>query len=760
MVVRGAPAIAISAALSLAVEVANLGRFDGNVGDTLSFLQKRLDYLVSSRPTAVNLSDAAKKLQDVVLKAATYTNKAESVLQAYIEAAEEMLIDDISANKAIGSHGAQFILRRSKNCDKLNILTHCNTGSLATAGYGTALGVVRALHSEGLLETAYCTETRPFNQGSRLTAYELVHDHIPVVLIADSAAAALQKSGRVDAIVVGADRIAANGDTANKIGTYNLALSAFHHCIPFYVAAPLTSVDLSLPSGEQIIIEERSPKELTHAHGGQGQQVAPSGISVWNPAFDVTPANLITAIITEKGVITKKDPNTTFDVNGFIESVSLSVFEETNKSNGFIDRNDQEKMLNDRSKGYCPLNEISIFDYIVNIPSLVEKLGGPCRDWIVKEIGDGNLNYVFIVIGQRGSFVLKQALPYIRCIGESWPMTLERAYYEEMALKEHGRLCPEHVPEVFHFDHQMALIVMRYLEPPHIILRKGLVAGIKYDLLAEHISEYLARTLFYTSLLFRSTTDHRTAVARFCGNVELCRHTEQVVFLEPYMESSNNHWTSPHLDEDAKLVREDGQLKLEIADLKSKFCQNSEALIHGDFHTGSVMVTIDSTQVIDPEFAFYGPMGFDLGAFIGNLILAFFAQDGHATCVNERQEYKKWILKTIMDTWNLFHAKFLTLWNENLVTPRDAYPRSMYKNHDIILLAQNKYMRDLFEDTLGFASAKMIRRIVGVAHVEDFESIKDVNKRAECERRALNFAKMLMKQRRNIQTIEQVTEAI
>ncbi|KAH9302917.1 hypothetical protein KI387_014500, partial [Taxus chinensis] len=300
MVVRGAPAIAISAALSLAVEVTNLGSVDWVVEDAVSFLQKRLEYLVYSRPTAVNLSDAAKKLDNVVFKASTHASKPDSIFQAYIEAAEGMLIDDVDSNKAIGSYGAKFILRQTNKSQKLNVLTHCNTGSLATAGYGTALGVIRALHSDGLLETAFCTETRPFNQGSRLTAYELVHDHIPAVLIADSAAAALQKSGRVDAIVVGADRIAANGDTANKIGTYNLALSAFHHHIPFYIAAPLTSIDLSISSGEQIIIEERSPKELTHALGGQGQQVAPSGISVWNPAFDVTPANLISGIITEK----------------------------------------------------------------------------------------------------------------------------------------------------------------------------------------------------------------------------------------------------------------------------------------------------------------------------------------------------------------------------------------------------------------------------------------------------------------------------
>lgn len=330
MVVRGAPAIAISAALSLAVEVANLGPVDWSVNDAISFLQKRLQFLVSSRPTAVNLSDAATKLNDVVLKAANDMSKPEAIFQAYIEAAEVMLMADINDNKAIGSNGAKFILSQNQKHHNLHVLTHCNTGSLATAGYGTALGVIRALHSEGLLETAFCTETRPYNQGSRLTAYELIHEHIPAVLVADSAAAALQKSGRVDAIVVGADRIAENGDTANKIGTYNLAISAFHHGIPFYVAAPLTSVDLSLSSGEQIIIEERSPKELTHALGGQGQQVAPSGISVWNPAFDVTPANLITAIITEKGVITKKDSSSTFDIKGFVESFRVPLTTETN----------------------------------------------------------------------------------------------------------------------------------------------------------------------------------------------------------------------------------------------------------------------------------------------------------------------------------------------------------------------------------------------------------------------------------------------
>lgn len=318
MVVRGAPAIAIAAALSLAVEVFNLEAFNGSPSDAASFLGQKLDYLVSSRPTAVNLSDAATKLKEVISKAVASTTEAKGVFQVYIEAAEIMLEDDVASNRAIGSYGASIIQQQTGK-RKLSVLTHCNTGSLATAGYGTALGVIRALHSEGVLERAYCTETRPFSQGSRLTAYELVHECIPGTLIADSAAAALMKAGRVDAVVVGADRVASNGDTANKIGTYSVALCAKFHNIPFYVAAPLTSIDLSLSSGQEIVIEERSPKELLNARGGLGEAVAAPGISVWNPAFDVTPADLISGIITEKGVITKTSDDDTFDIKAFAQ---------------------------------------------------------------------------------------------------------------------------------------------------------------------------------------------------------------------------------------------------------------------------------------------------------------------------------------------------------------------------------------------------------------------------------------------------------
>lgn len=414
----------------------------------------------------------------------------------------------------------------------------------------------------------------------------------------------------------------------------------------------------------------------------------------------------------------------------------------------------------DSNKFYA-LNETTLVDYIKSVPALAERLGNcNAQEITVREVGDGNLNFVYIVIWPQGSFVIKQAVPYIRCIGESWLMTKERAYFEVTALKAHGQFCPEHVPEVYYFDRGMALFAMRYLEPPHIILRKGLIAGVEYPLLAEHISDYMAKTLFHTSLLYLSTTEHKAEVARFCSNVEMCRLTEQVIFSDPYMLAPNNRWSSPYLDEDAKAVREDNQLKVEIAELKSKFCERTQALIHGDLHTGSVMVTSSSTQVIDPEFAFYGPIGFDIGAFIGNLILAFFSQDGHGNSENQRKDYKQWIVKCIEETWNLFEAKFISLWNANTEHRGDAYLDAIYNNPQVTLLAQQKYLKDVFHDSLGFGAAKMIRRIVGVAHVEDFESIEDASKRSECERRALNFAKMLMKERRNFHTISQVVQAV
>ncbi|KAH7933165.1 hypothetical protein HPB49_009767 [Dermacentor silvarum] len=296
--VRGAPAIAMVAALGLASELTRV-KLPASRLELAAYIHSRLEYLKTSRPTAVNLANMAAhfgKMADTLSKEEGLS--LEAMRNAICAEAEGMLATDVAANRAIGRHGAEHMVANCQvpNVSKLGVLTHCNTGSLATAGYGTALGVVRQLYESGQLERAYCTETRPYNQGSRLTAFELLHDHIPATLICDSMAAALMATGRVNAVVVGADRVTANGDTANR----SLAICAKHHGVPFYVASPTTTVDSSRATGREIPIEERPAQEMTSI---QGIQLAPAGIECWNPAFDVTPAELITGgIITEKGV--------------------------------------------------------------------------------------------------------------------------------------------------------------------------------------------------------------------------------------------------------------------------------------------------------------------------------------------------------------------------------------------------------------------------------------------------------------------------
>ena len=321
MKVRGAPAIAIAAALCLAVEAHTRAAQFADTESLSEFLFAKLDYLAQSRPTAVNLFEAVTRLKKIIREGNAELGNTLAgtrvLLERFILAAEHMLAADVADNRAIGGYGADAFFAASKTPNHgLKILTHCNTGSLATAAFGTALGVIRALNERGQLAHAFATETRPYNQGARLTAFELVYEKIPSTLITDSMAAFLMSQKGIDGVVVGADRVVANGDTANKIGTYQLAIVAQYHGVPFYVAAPSTSIDCSLANGSLIHIEERPKHELTHING---MQIAAEGIDVWNPSFDVTPAKLITGIITEVGII-EKDPHTQmFAVQKFLE---------------------------------------------------------------------------------------------------------------------------------------------------------------------------------------------------------------------------------------------------------------------------------------------------------------------------------------------------------------------------------------------------------------------------------------------------------
>jgi methylthioribose-1-phosphate isomerase len=287
MVVRGAPAIGAAAACGLVLAAESI-----TVQEMSAFRQQwytAADVFAATRPTAVNLFWAIERMRRV-LDACQSPAEARCQLR---EESERILEEDIRANRAIGRHGQTLIP------DGARILTHCNAGALATVGYGTALGVIRAAVEAGKTVRVYAEETRPRLQGMQLTAWELIQEGIPVTVITDNMAGMLMRRGEIDVVVVGADRVAANGDVANKVGTYSVAVLARYHGIPFYVAAPTSTIDLSTADGSGIPIEERSPEEVTHI---AGHRIAPEGVCVINPAFDVTPAELVTAIITEVGI--------------------------------------------------------------------------------------------------------------------------------------------------------------------------------------------------------------------------------------------------------------------------------------------------------------------------------------------------------------------------------------------------------------------------------------------------------------------------
>ena len=291
MVIRGAPAIGVAAAMGIA-----LGMQRSNATGTRQFaidFNRVCEVMAATRPTAVNLFWAIARMKRA-FSSGVQAGESADELRARLEAEAQAIHDeDVASCKAMGRVGAEVVPQDAR------ILTHCNAGALATAGYGTALGVIRAAAEQGKVTQVYADETRPFLQGARLTAWELVRDHVPTTVITESMTAPLMRDGGIDVVVVGADRIAANGDFANKIGTYTVAMMAKAHNVPFYVAAPLSTIDLKTPNGSHIPIEQRPAREVTHVGT---TRLVPEGASVWNPAFDVTPAHLVAGIITEKGI--------------------------------------------------------------------------------------------------------------------------------------------------------------------------------------------------------------------------------------------------------------------------------------------------------------------------------------------------------------------------------------------------------------------------------------------------------------------------
>ncbi|MEY9120856.1 S-methyl-5-thioribose kinase [Bradyrhizobium yuanmingense] len=416
-------------------------------------------------------------------------------------------------------------------------------------------------------------------------------------------------------------------------------------------------------------------------------------------------------------------------------------------------------MTGDRAGDYRILHEADLRDYLAGLPDIAALLGGEASSWAITEVGDGNLNLVFIVKGASGGIAVKQALPYVRLVGESWPLPLSRAHYEYLALSKQAQLAPGLVPAVLHHNEVLALTVMELLEP-HIIMRRGLVAATRYPRFVEDITTFMARTLFFTSDLALSAAEKKEAIAAFAGNHALCKITEDLIFTDPYRIAEQNRWTAPHLDGLAASLREDLELHVAVSRLKLKFMANPEALIHGDLHTGSIMVTDSQTRVIDPEFAFYGPVGFDVGAVLANLLMAYFASAGHERAPGDRAAFEAWVLETVEQVWTEFARKFLDLWRAG--GTGDAYPVSLFAGEQgaaRLEAERQSYMQRLFADTVGFAAAKIIRRIFGLAHNIDFELIEDPRTRAVSEARAVRLARAMMVETASFRIIADVTNA-
>jgi 5-methylthioribose kinase len=392
------------------------------------------------------------------------------------------------------------------------------------------------------------------------------------------------------------------------------------------------------------------------------------------------------------------------------------------------------------NNSYYALDERSVIEYVRACPSM-HSLLAPDEPLISEEIGDGNLNLIFRVRSQRDrerSVIVKQALPYVRLVGESWPLSPERARIESYALEIEGRLCPDLVPRLHHYDPALYLTIMEDLRDA-IIMRKGLIAGHRYPNFAAQIAEFLAQTLFKTSDFYLDSATKKQEVARFI-NPELCKLTEDVIFTEPYQADAPNNRNTPQLDAgQIAALRANQDLLREVGWMKWAFMTRTEALVHGDLHTGSIMVTGERTWVIDPEFAYYGPMGFDVGAVLGNLILSYASHLAHSPDPERRAEYQDYLLQTIGEVWQGFAARFDALWREHDPAAHDELRRSF-------LLA-------LLHDSIGFAACKMIRRILGIAHVIDLEQIADPAQRARAESWALSIAERMLLERGSISEI-------
>ena len=402
--------------------------------------------------------------------------------------------------------------------------------------------------------------------------------------------------------------------------------------------------------------------------------------------------------------------------------------------------------------GYYILDKTNIVEYLNSIENVKKYFSGD--DLSIDEIGDGNLNFVFIIKSLKDeskALILKQAVPYLRCVGEEFPLNKERMTYEIRALQSYAENTPKHTPLIYDANEEMSAIVMQFLGE-HIIMRKGLIQEVIYPKFAEHISDFLAKNLFETSSLCLDSTSKRELIGRFNNNTELCKLTEDFVFTFAFMDhETNDTYAKGH--ESAQKLFADMKFKKGVLELKYKFMNQTDTLIHGDLHTGSIMLNKKDTFIIDPEFSFVGPFGFDIGALLGNLIMSYTSHMAQGTEIS----YCEWILDLIKEVLEKFESKFLQLWNEQ---KESSLLVSGFLDNNETLEFKKEFMLNILRDSVGFAGCKMTRRMFGIAGVEDIREIKDEKTRNKAIKQTLKISKKFVKHYKEIDKIEDVITII
>ena len=409
---------------------------------------------------------------------------------------------------------------------------------------------------------------------------------------------------------------------------------------------------------------------------------------------------------------------------------------------------------------YQALDEHTVLAYIRSRPAMERVFDKDCPLSAV-EIGDGNLNQVFIITAADASgrsAIVKQALPYVRILGESWPLTLDRMRFETQALLLQNKLSPGRAPEVYDHDSTMALVIMEHLKD-HQIMRKPLVARKRFPLFVDHITTFMARTLFFTSDLYLTGMEKKELQKSYI-NPDLCKMQEDFVYTNPYMDSPDNKW-NPVIDTEVQAVRRNGKLKTAIAELKESYMTHAQAVLHGDLHTGSVMLNEADTKVIDPEFAFYGPIGYDVGAVMENIVLNYLAHYAHTPDRDERESYQTYLLDTVRGVWSEFARKFEALWIENNAGELQPTKYWDFPGGDQAFADfRRRYIRDILHDAAGHGGCKMLRRMMGVVNVWDITSIGDLEKRAVAERAAIRIGSRWILERDTIQSQEDLADIV